>query len=199
MMTIVYPIGEGLYVNVTNRCTNKCDFCIRHTPSGVGGADLWLDREPDRDEICAAILSAGLEKYRELVFCGYGEPMYRADELVFAAKKVKEISDIPIRVNTNGHGNKINGRDITPELSGCIDILSISLNASTPEKYNKICRCEYGEDGFYEMLDFARKAKRYVPRVILSVVDTIGKEEIDACRRVCEKVGCEYRVRQYSE
>lgn len=199
MMTIVYPIGESLYVNVTNRCTNKCDFCIRHTPSGVGEADLWLEREPDREEICTAVTGAGVEKYKELVFCGYGEPTYRTDEIVFTAKKVKEISDIPIRINTNGHGNRINGRDITPEFSGCIDILSISLNASTAEKYNKICRCEFGEDGFYEMLDFAEKAKRYVPRVILSVVDIIGEEEIDACRRICEKTGCEYRVRQYSE
>lgn len=199
MMTITYPIQDKLYVNVTNRCTNKCDFCIRHTPSGVGSFDLWLDREPDRDEICNAVINSDLDYYEELVFCGYGEPAYRIDDIIYTAKEVKEISDIPIRINTNGHANKIAGHDITPMLEGCIDILSISLNASNPEKYNKICKCSFGTDGFFEMLDFAGKAKKYVPRVILSVVDIIGQEEIDACRKICESIGCEYRVRQYSE
>ncbi len=199
MMTIAYPIGESLYVNLTNKCTNNCDFCIRFTPSGVGEVNLWLDREPDREEVYEAVTQANFQKYSELVFCGYGEPTYRIEELLYTAKKIKKISDIPIRINTNGHANRIAGCDVTPLFSGCIDIISISLNASTAEKYNKICRCEFGEEGFYEMLDFASKAKRHVPRVILSVVDIIGPGEIEACRRICEKTGCEYRVRTYSE
>ncbi|MCH5185075.1 MAG: radical SAM protein [Oscillospiraceae bacterium] len=198
-MTTVYPIGGSLYVNVTNRCTNNCDFCIRNTPSGVGDVDLWLDREPSGEEIYNAIIGADPQKYGELVFCGYGEPFFRADEIIYTARKIKAEYDIPVRVNTNGHANRINGRDITQELTGIIDVLSISLNAENAEKYNKICKCAYGEEGFYEMLGFARKAKKYVPRVILSVVDIIGEEEIEKCRRVCEKAGCEFRVREYSE
>lgn len=198
-MTITYSIGDNLYVNVTNRCTNDCDFCIRHTASGACDADLWLDREPDRNEIYTAVMTAGPGNYNELVFCGYGEPTYRIDDIIYTARQVKEISDIPIRINTNGHANRIAGRDVTPELEGCIDTLSISLNASSASKYNEICRCTLGEDGFYEMLDFAGKAKKYVPNVILSVVDTIGQEEIDACRRICDRAGCEFRVRQYTE
>jgi len=198
-MTIAYDIGDSLYVNVTNRCTNKCSFCIRHTPSGVGDVDLWLEREPTADEIYKAIIDKNINNYKELVFCGYGEPTYRINEIIYCAKKIKEISDIPIRINTNGHTNKICGKDVTPLFEGCIDIVSISLNASTAEKYNKICGCEFGRDGFFEMLDFAKKVKKYVPRTILTVVDIIGKEEIEACRNICREMGCEYRIRKYSE
>lgn len=198
-MTITYPIDNSLYINVTNRCTNSCGFCIRHTPSGVGDVDLWLEREPTRDEIYQAIEKNDLNRYKELVFCGYGEPGYRMEDIAYVAHKIKENHDIPIRINTNGHANKIAGKDVTPLLQGCVDIISISLNASDAEKYNEICKCAFGTDGFYEMLDFAKKAKKYVPRVILSVVDVIGEDEIEKCRKVCESVGCEYRVRVYSE
>ena len=198
-MTITYPIGDSLYVNVTNRCTNNCDFCIRHTPSGVGDVDLWLEREPTRDEIYRSIENNDLTKYKEIVFCGYGEPGYRIDDIVYVSRKIKETHDITIRINTNGHADKIAGRETAPSMQGCIDVLSISLNASDAEKYNDICKCAFGTDGFYEMLEFAKKAKKYVPRVILSVVDVIGDDEIEKCRKVCESVGCEYRVRNYSE
>lgn len=198
-MTISYPIGDSLYINLTNKCTNKCTFCIRYTPSGVGDVDLWLEKEPDENEIYDDIIKADFQKYKEIVFCGYGEPTYKIDNIVNVAKRIKQISDIPVRINTNGHANRINGKDITPMLENCIDVVSISLNASDAKKYNDVCKCDYGEDGFFEMLDFAKKAKKYVPRVILSVVDVIGEEEIDACRKVCESVGCEYRVREYSE
>ena len=91
------------------------------------------------------------------------------------------------------------GRDITPEMKGLIDIVSISLNAKNAKEYNEICVSDYGEDGFFHMLDFAKKAKDYVPEVILSVVDTISKEDIEACRKIAEEIGVTYRVRIYSE
>ena len=123
----------------------------------------------------------------------------RVGVLTEVAKYIKQNSKLKIRLNTNGHANRIAGRDITPELNGLIDCISISLNAENAEKYNEICECDYGEDGFYEMLDFAKKASRYVPEVVLSVVDVIGTEAIEECRKIAEETGVKFRVREYSE
>lgn len=198
-MNIAYPFDGKLYINMTNRCTNKCKFCIRFTPSGVDGQDLWLEHEPSVEEIKTALVAAGYEKHSEIVFCGYGEPMLRWKEVVEVARFIKDTTGAKIRVNTNGHANRAAGKDITPELKGLVDVISISLNAKNAAEYNEICVCDYGEDGFYEMLDFAKKAKEFVPRVVLSVVDTIPEEDIEACRKIAEDIGVEYRVRVYSE
>lgn len=198
-MNIAYPFEGHLYMNLTNRCTNKCKFCIRFTPSGVDGIDLWLEREPTVEEIKAALIKAEFKNYDEIVFCGYGEPMLRWEAIVEVAEFIRKNSDAKIRINTNGHANRAAGKDVTPYLEGLIDAISISLNAKNAKEYNDICVCDYGEDGFYEMLDFAKKAKRYVPKVVLSVVDTISEEDIEACRKIAEETGVEYRVRVYSE
>lgn len=198
-MNIVYNYQHKLYINLTNRCTNKCKFCIRYTPSGVDGIDLWLEHEPDLNEVIAALEEKDFKSFDEIIFCGYGEPTMRWEILLGAAKYIKENSSAKIRLNTNGHGNKIAGKDITPKMQGLIDCISISLNAETAEKYNDICVCDFGDDGFYEMLDFAKKAKAYVPEVILSVVDVIGSEAIEKCRKIAEETGVQYRVREYSE
>ena len=198
-MNIVYKFENQLYINLTNRCTNKCKFCIRFTPSGVDGIDLWLNREPEADEIIAELEKQDFSSYKTITFCGYGEPTLRFDVMKEVARFIKENSQCTVKLNTNGHGNVALGRDITPEMKGLIDIVSISLNAKNAKEYNEICVSDYGEDGFFHMLDFAKKAKDYVPEVILSVVDTISKEDIEACRKIAEEIGVTYRVRIYSE
>ena len=198
-MNIAYEYQNNLYVNLTNRCTNKCKFCIRFTPSGVDNIDLWLEHEPSEDEVIKSLEEKNYKAYDEVIFCGYGEPMLRYEVLVEAAKYIKDNSDLKIRVNTNGHANRAAGKDITPLLKGLVDCISISLNAENAQKYNNICVCDYGEEGFYEMLDFAKKASKYVPDVVLSVVDVIGKEEIEECRKLAEETGVKFRVREYSE
>lgn len=198
-MNIVYKYQDELYINPTNRCTNKCEFCIRFTPSGVDHIDLWLEHEPSADEIIAELERQDYKSYKEIVFCGYGEPLMRFDTVMEVCRYIKKNSDVSIRINTNGHANHCAGRDVTPEMKGLVDTISISLNASTAAEYQKICKCSFGEDGFWEMLDFAKKAKEYVPHVVLSVVDVIGKNEIEACRKIAQDIGVEYRVREYSE
>lgn len=198
-MNIVYQYGEKLYVNVTNRCTNKCKFCIRFTPSGVDGIDLWLEHEPTVEEIETALKNAGYQSYPEIIFCGYGEPLMRFDEVMEVCRKIRAESDVKIRINTNGHANRIAGRDVTPELKGLVDTISISLNAKNAKEYNDICVSDYGEEGFDEMLDFAKKAAAYVPNVVLSVVDILPKEDIEACRKIAADAGVQFRVREYSE
>lgn len=198
-MNIVYKYQNSLYINLTNQCTNNCKFCIRYTPSGVDNIDLWLEHEPETQEVINALEDINYKTYNEIIFCGYGEPTMRVGVLTEVAKYIKQNSKLKIRLNTNGHANRIAGRDITPELNGLIDCISISLNAENAEKYNEICECDYGEDGFYEMLDFAKKASRYVPEVVLSVVDVIGTEAIEECRKIAEETGVKFRVREYSE
>ncbi|MDK2810935.1 MAG: hypothetical protein PWR27_1644 [Petroclostridium sp.] len=198
-MIITYELGNALYVNVTNRCTNRCSFCIRNTAQGVGtGVDLWLEREPTVREVIDDIERRDLSKYKEIVFCGYGEPMVRAYDIIEICKSIKEKFNIPIRINTNGHANLIHGEDITPMLKGLVDCISISLNAKNAAEYQEICGSDYGEQAYHGMLDFATKCKGYIPQVILTVVDVMPKEDIEACERIAKDIGVEFRVRHYS-
>ena len=143
-MTITYELGNSLYVNITNRCSNACTFCVRLEHDGVNGKDsLWLDREPTIDEIKADFETRNLENYNAVVFCGYGEPMERADVVIEIAKWLKaKMPELPIRINTNGQANLIYNRDITPELCGIIDCISISLNAENAQKYHDMAKQE---------------------------------------------------------
>lgn len=196
-MTITYPIGKNLYVNVTNRCSNRCDFCIRKYGDTMNGSgSLWLEREPTVEEILADIKKHDLAAYRELVFCGYGEPLERLDDVVAVLRGVKSFSGIKTRINTNGQADLIHGRPTAKDLKGLVDTVSISLNASDAAAYDKICHSKYGEAAFGAMLAYAADCKNYVPSVVLSIVDVIPPEEIEACRAVANKIGVTLRVRK---
>lgn len=198
-MTITYELGNSLYVNVTNRCSNDCGFCVRNEHNGVNGKDnLWLEREPSVEEIKADFEKRDLSKYDAVVFCGYGEPMMRTDVVLEVARWLRENNPaLKIRVNTNGQANLINKRDITPELEGIFDCVSISLNTDSAEKYQKLCKSEFGEAAYEELQNFARLAKRYVPEVVFSVVDILPKDEIENCRKIAEDCGVSFRVRKF--
>ena len=156
-MCITYIVEDKLYVNVTNKCSNRCEFCIRNNGDGAYGSDsLWLEREPTRDEILDSIFSRDLTVFPELVFCGYGEPTYRLDDIIYVAKAVKErYHEMKIRINTNGHSDLIQGRNTAPDYEGVIDIVSISLNTPSAERYQQICHSIYGEESFEALLRFA--------------------------------------------
>ena len=200
-MTITYELGNSLYVNLTNRCSNACTFCVRTKHDNVNGQDdLWLDREPTIDEIKADFEKCDMSKYDAVVFCGYGEPTERFGVMIEISKWLKSKYDIQIRVNTNGQANLINEKDVTPELEGAIDIVSISLNAPNAKAYQEICLSRYGEAAFEALQDFAIKAKPYVSDVIFSVVDkTMPPEDIELCRKIAEECGVSFRVREYIE
>ena len=196
-MTILYTVGDKLYVNMTNRCPCRCTFCIRNNGDGAYGSDsLWLEREPSADEIKAEFEKYDLSKFTEVVFCGYGEPMERAWELADIAAFIKSNSDIKIRLNTNGLGDKIHGRPTAELLNGKVDIVSISLNSCDREKYNAVTRPKW-EDAFEAMLSFASDCKKYVPKVMFTVVDVISPEEIEGSKALAGKLGIELRVRKY--
>lgn len=198
-MTITYVYGKNLYVNTTNRCDCSCTFCLRTTGDRVGDSGpLWLEREPTREEILADIQKRDLSQYQELVFCGYGEPTYRLEDILWVAEQVKGYSSIPIRMDTNGHSDLIHGKPTAHLFAGKFDILSISLNRAAAEDYQATCRSKYGIESYQAMLDFTREAVKYVPKVIMTVVDTMPQEEIEACGRICRSLGATYRVRTYS-
>ena len=198
MDNILYVIGKHLYVNLTNRCPCACTFCIRnHTDTMGDSASLWLKTEPAVEEVIRRFEACDLTQYEEVVFCGFGEPLERVDAVCEIARYLRGRSKIRIRINTNGLANCIHGRDVTPELAGLIDIISISLNASNAEEYLKVTRSKFGIQSFEKMLEFTRLAQKYIPRVILSVVDIIGEAEIEKSREICKSTGAEFRVRQY--
>ena len=204
MMKIVYPVHSGLYFNLTNRCPCACTFCIRQKASGAEFENvetLWLDHEPTAQEVIDAIKEESklerFKNYKEFVFCGYGEPTEALDVLLETARFLKEKTDKPIRINTNGLGNLINKKDITPLFEGLIDAVSISLNSSDPKIYAERVRPKFGEESHSAMLDFARCAVKHVPNVTMTTVSTtITKEDEENCRKICESLGVKYRIRE---
>ncbi len=199
-MTICYKVDNSLYINITNACTNRCDFCIRNNGDGAYGSDsLWLEREPSVLEIKTAIAAATPRKYDELVFCGYGEPTCRLGTMLQVCEWLrKEYPEIKIRLNTNGHASLIAKQNVAQRFKGLFDTISISLNASNAQDYQRICHSAYGEAAYDGMLTFAKEVKDYVPRVILSVVDAaLTEEDIKKCYVIAENAGVELRVRKY--
>jgi len=198
--TFAYEVGEGLYVNLTNRCPCACTFCIRTKgETAYGSESLWLDREPTADEAFAAI-EAKMPGHRELVFCGFGEPTERLDVLLEVARHVRTSHPgLPIRINTNGLSDLIHGKPTAAQFEGLVDTLSVSLNAATPEEYLAICRPKFGVVAHAAMLKFAKEAKQYVKHVILSVVRTpdLTPEKESACLRLAESIGVPLRVRTF--
>lgn len=153
---------KSLYVNLTNRCTNRCTFCIRNNKEGVGGGtQLWLSHEPSVEEIIAALKEYDVDSFTELVFCGYGEPTIRIDELIAAAKWVKENYKVKTRINTTGTGASFTDAILRRSLTAVIDTVPVSLNAASAEEYDKTCKSIYGIRAYEIMLDFAKKAKAH--------------------------------------
>ena len=197
-MTIFYEFEGKLYANITNRCPCSCVFCIRKNGDSVADNDsLWLEHEPSYEEIIKAFDDFDKTGLHELVFCGYGEPMERADVLLEVAKYVKQTTDMKIRINTNGLGNLINNRDDVAKLiAPYVDSVSISLNASNKETYQEICRSKYGEAAFDAMLKFTKDCVDAGIDTTMSVVDFIGEDEIKACGELAKQAGAHYKVRE---
>ena len=202
MMTITYEYEGALYVNLTNRCDCACVFCLRHNghKGSIYADDLWLEHEPTVEEALADFRKRDLSQYREIVFCGFGEPMYRVDDICAIVDTLKaQHPDLPpVRINTNGHGNLIHGRDITPQLKGRIDTVSISLNGATAEEYCAVTQPRDGEAAWEAMLDFTRKATEYVPNVVMTIVDKDKTpQDVENCRALAQSLGATLRVRAY--
>lgn len=195
---IAYPIRDSLYINVTGACTNECTFCTRFKSPYVKGHNLSLKRDPSTEEIIDALGSHSLGAYKEVVFCGLGEPLLRLDTVKQVAKHLKKRGSI-IRVNTNGQANLVYGRNIVPELQGLVDSISISLNSSDADKYYDLCRPKFGRETFPAVLEFIRECKKVIPHVAVTALD-MNPEELEACRTLAhQELGVEFRERHYNE
>lgn len=195
MNTFVYRLANSLYINLTNVCSNACEFCVRAIRKDYDGYDLWLDREPTAEEVLAEIERQDSGDIESVVFCGYGEPTARFDEMKKIAIELK--GKYKLRLNTNGQGNLINGRDITGEIALLFDEANVSLNASTADKYDDICHSVYGKRAFGAMVEFARSLAKKGVNTHFSVVDCIGEEEIEACRALAFSSRVFFKVRKF--
>ena len=196
-MNVLYAVKNGLYINLTNKCPCSCVFCLRQNGDGVYGSDsLWLERDPEIDFVIAQLDKTDLTKYEEIVFCGYGEPTERLKALLTIAEHIKSISNVKIRVNTNGLSDLINATDTAKLYVGKVDTLSISLNAVDAETYLKLTRSRFGIQSFDSMLRFAKNAKEQGLDVVLTVVDKVTTEgEQQKAKQIADSIGVTLRIR----
>ncbi len=193
---IAYQIRDSLYLNITNRCTNSCIFCAKFSDFVVKGHELKLDHEPSVAEIKRVI--GDPTRYAEIVFCGYGEPLLRLELIKEVSRWLKD-QGVTVRINTDGQANLVHGRNILPELTGLIDVISISLNAADAESYHHLCRSTYGAQQSYQAVkDFLQQAGQYIPEVLATAVAYPGVD-IAACEQVAKELGGKFRARKYNE
>lgn len=193
----VYKIRNSLYLNITNKCTNKCIFCGKQKDFFVKGHYLKLSQEPTMEEILDE-LPSDLLAYDEVVFCGYGEPTLRLDLIYNLSKELKKRKVKKIRLNTDGLANLREKRNVVPELSNYVDSISISLNADNEELYNKICQPTI-KGAFPSLIGFIKEAKKYIKEVIVSAV-AIPDIDIIRIKNFAEKeLNVKFRERPYDE
>jgi len=204
-MEYAYTYGDSscLYLNITNRCTNRCSFCVRNYSKGLGNAVLWGGNEPDLKDLRHAILARGsFTEVSEFIWCGFGEPAFRLDLIMESASWLRS-NGAKIRLNTNGHGCLIHGRDILPDLSNALDEVSVSLNAPDFIRYNQLCKPAFGQSmlppkAFWEAtVDFLSRAPAFFKSVQASVVGiSLTDEEVERSRELALSLGIEkFRVR----
>ena len=198
MADILYTYKDQVYANITNRCNCRCRFCIRSHEDAIGDAtSLWHKQDPTPQEIKEAMDAFDFHGYKELVYCGYGEPTCALETLIDTARYAKERYGLSIRVNTNGLGSLQHGRDIVPELAQVVDSVSISLNAPDEAAYNEVTRPTLpGAD--QAMLDFAVQAARQIPEVRFTIVDVLPEEEIQASKDLAASLHIPLRIRKFT-
>lgn len=196
------PEGKrAVYVNITNDCNCDCVFCLRSMKEMARESSLWIEHDPSLTEIVDELERLPWQYVREVVCCGFGEPLIRLDTVLSVLRWVKEHHpDMPTRVNTNGLGELEHGYVFADQFAGLLDTVSISLNASNAERYLELTRSRFGISSYEAMLTFAEHCKPYVPNVVLTVVEKVeDAEEIALCRRICAERGLTLRVRPYED
>ncbi len=204
MSNLVYFLGQKAYINITNACTNACRFCVRDIKDDVKGANLWLDAQNVTAQDVIEQIKNSAQKVLEggeIVWCGYGEPLIKFEEVKKICQYIKkEMPELKIRINTNGHGNFVNKKNIVPELKGLIDSISISLNAQNEKLYREISQPKF--EGAYEaMLDFAKECVKEGIDTTMSVVSKFEEDkynvDIEKCEQIAKSLGAKFRNREW--
>ena len=196
-MSIVYDYFGGLYLNITNKCPNACEFCIRNFTNALGDADsLVLKEDPTIEEVRKELASWDVNSYDEVVFCGYGEPTERLPELLDLARYIKARYGRQIRINTNGLADLIWGRPTAQDLQGVIDAVSVSMNEADAQKYYDLCHPRFGLKSYDAVIKYIEDVREYVPYVAASVVTSaISSESVAACYAKAEELGVGFKMR----
>lgn len=196
--SVVYFLNDRLYLNITNRCTNNCYFCLRRFKTGIAGFNLTLNSEPTPSKIVEALESMCKSKrYIEVVFCGFGEPTTRLDTVIFVADWLRKNTDKPVRLNTNGHALLLHPRrKVVEELkkSG-VDKFSVSLNAHDKRTYNEVCR-PILKNAFDNVIEFAKCLRDAGLHVEISTV-AIPETNISKVKRIASDLQVGFRIRPY--
>ena len=198
---LVYELDGKIYINLTNKCTNDCIFCLRKDKDDVKGQKLWLD---DENSTAQDVIEQ-FEKIKmhnvgsEVIFCGYGEPLLKLDVLKDVAKYIKEnYPNTKIRINTNGHANYVYKRDIVPELKGLIDTISVSLNGESSQEYNELSQPVF-EGAYEEVKKFIKSCADNGIETVASVVEGYKGRHLDLekCKKIASDLGAKFRVREW--
>ena len=194
--------GKNIYVNLTNKCPCNCVFCLRQTKKMLEGNSLWLrEGEPDVETVLDLFGQYDLSIINEIVFCGFGEPLERLDDICIIIDSLKkQYPDLKVRVNTIKQAKHIYEKDVTPMLKDRVNTISISLNAPDEKEFLELTRSRFGIRSYEALKEFAVLAKRYVPNVVMTVVEKVMPEEkIEKCRKICEDLGVTLRVREFED
>lgn len=190
---LAYPIGDALYLNVSRGCTLRCGFCPKWQAPTVHHYDLSLTANPSAAELIQAVGDAG--PWREVVFCGFGEPTLRLEVILEVARWIKGHGGQRVRLNTDGLANLVHRRDVTPAFSGLIDAVSVSLNAPDEATYNKHCHPSL-EGAWSGLLAFIQAVRAHVPEVTATAIDGLPGVDIAACRALASTLGVGFRPRK---
>jgi len=199
MDAIIYEFKSALYLNITNRCPADCVFCIKKSWNYKFynyNLKLSEENEPSTEEIAAELSKYDLSKYKEIVFCGYGEPFMRLDVVKSVCKWLKQNNFYPIRVNTIGYLNLTYNRNVLPEIKDLVDSISVSLNTPDEKQYFQLCRPLYGEKTWQEVLKFIQEAKKYISQVQITFLN-LPNLDIKKCESLAKELGVEYRIREF--
>ena len=190
---ISYPIDDRLYLNITDRCTLACRFCPKHQGSHrVHDYDLTLHHRPTQAEILVAIDDP--RRFREVVFCGFGEPTLRLKVLLDTARHIKHNGG-RVRVNTDGLANLVHKRNVLPEMAVCVDALSVSMNAHNAALYQRHCVPAL-PGSFTAMQAFLRQAPDYIDEVTATAIDGLPGVDVAACEQMAARLGVGFRRRE---
>jgi GTP 3',8-cyclase len=187
--------GDAIYLNITNRCSSDCVFCLRTWTDGVYGEVLTLAHEPEPDAVAQAVELEFLEgPAREVVFCGFGEPTMRLDVVLHVAEWLR-LRRIPARLDTNGHGQLLNPEvDVPAALARAgLGAVTVSLNAADPESYDRICRPLFGK-AHRAVIQFAEQCVQHDIHTTLTAVDYPGAD-LAGCEAIATALGAAFRAR----
>jgi TatD DNase family protein len=202
-LNLVYTLGNKIYINLTNKCSNRCVFCIRNVSEEVEGKNLWLSSEDfGADDVIAQLQDVIAQNLgvKEIVFCGFGEPLIKFDLFCVVSKYIKDnYKDFKIRVNTNGQANLIHKKDIIPEFSKYADVVSVSLNGENQEVYNKVSQPIDKEHSYEEVKKFIDECVKSGIETYATVVTGCNDAIIDVakCEKITTSLGAKFRVREW--